>query len=128
MDVLCLTSRWEGLPFVLLEAMAASRPVVATDVDGVREGVVDHVTGRLVPPGDPARVAEATLAILAEPDAARRMGAAGRARLEQRFTLTATVEGHARLYERLYRWTEGRRAPDVLSARPHPGHLLGDAA
>ena len=63
-DVFLLTSRWEGLPRVVPEAMAAGTPVVATDVDGTSEIVRDGDTGRLIPAGDPERAAEAVLDLL----------------------------------------------------------------
>ena len=63
-DVFLLTSRWEGLPRVVPEAMAAGTPVVATDVDGTSEIVSDGDTGRLIPAGDPRRAAEAVLDLL----------------------------------------------------------------
>ena len=66
-------------PLVLLDAMAMGQVVVATDVNGTRDYVVDGVTGLLVPPGDPVALGDALLAVLADPVAARRMGAAARA-------------------------------------------------
>jgi glycosyltransferase involved in cell wall biosynthesis len=65
-DVFVLSSLWEGLPRVLVEAMAARLPVVATDVDGVGEIVIDHRTGLLVPPARPDRMAEAIESILTD--------------------------------------------------------------
>lgn len=81
-DALVLASRWEGLPNVVMEAMAASRPVVATRVGGVPELVEDGVTGHLVPPGDPSALAAAMLRVSRAPVADRTtMGARGRAAL-----------------------------------------------
>lgn len=76
--VLCLSSHSEGLPNVVLEAMAAGRPVVATRVGGVPELVRDGVTGLLVAPGDVEGFAAAVRRLLAEPDLAARLGEAGR--------------------------------------------------
>jgi glycosyltransferase involved in cell wall biosynthesis len=75
LDVLVLPSRQEPFGTVLAEAMAVGTPVVATRVGGLAEVVVDGVTGRLVPPGDPAALADAILEVLAARDA---MGAAAR--------------------------------------------------
>ena len=73
LDVLVLPSRGEPFGTVLAEAMAVGTPVVATSVDGLPEVVKDGVTGRLVPPGDPDRLAAAVLDVLAHRD---QMGAA----------------------------------------------------
>lgn len=75
-DVTVLTSDWEGLPIAVLESLAAGRPVVATDVDGVRE-VLGDGGGRLVPPRDPVATAEALGALLGDPDARDAAAAAG---------------------------------------------------
>jgi glycosyltransferase involved in cell wall biosynthesis len=98
LDVLVLSSDWEGMPNALLEAMAAGLPIVATAVGGVPEVVVDGATGLLVPPGDPSALAEAITRLLRDPDLRRTMGQAGRARVERRFSINETV----RLTEELY--------------------------
>jgi glycosyltransferase involved in cell wall biosynthesis len=85
-DLLALPSRVEGLPLVVLEAMTQARPVVATPVGGIPELVVDGETGVLVPCDDPAPLAEAVRSLLAEPERAARLGAAGRQRVEERFS------------------------------------------
>src|SRR6185369_6891690 len=81
LDVFVLSSVSEGFPFVVLEAMAMERPVVATAVNGVPEIVEDGTTGRLVPRGDGRALLGAALDTLARPDAARAMGRAGRRRV-----------------------------------------------
>ena len=86
-DVVTLTSRWEGTPFVLLEAMAWSRPVVATAVNGCPEIVDDGLTGFLVLPGDTSAWAGRVLALLDEPARAAEMGRQGRRRVEERYAL-----------------------------------------
>jgi phosphatidyl-myo-inositol alpha-mannosyltransferase len=70
----------ESFGYVLIEAMAAGLPVVASDIPGYREVVEDGVEGFLVPPGDPARLAEAALRVLDDPELATRLGEAGRTR------------------------------------------------
>jgi glycosyltransferase involved in cell wall biosynthesis len=86
-DVFVLPSFAEGLPVVLMEALAAQVPVVTTQIAGVPELVQEGVSGRLVPPGDAAALAEAIAALLADPEARRRMGAAGRARVQEEFDM-----------------------------------------
>ena len=99
-DVFVLSSLWEGLPRVVLEAMAAGVPVVATDVDGVGEAVVDGRTGRLVPPADPHALAAATVALLDDPGHAAQVAELARYRLAG-FTVEAMVNDTDALYRRL---------------------------
>lgn len=98
MDVVVLTSVSEGFPFVVLEAMAMERPVVATTVNGVPEIVESGVTGWLIPRGDVEALARATLDVLDAPDVARRMGQAGRRRVVERFTAQRMVGETQALY------------------------------
>lgn len=84
-DAFVLPSFAEGVPVVLMEAMAASRPVIATRVGGVAELVEDGVSGLLVPPGDEQGLADAMLRLASEPGTWRRMGEAGRARIRAEF-------------------------------------------
>jgi glycosyltransferase involved in cell wall biosynthesis len=100
-DVVVLPSRWEGFGLVLLEAMDAARPIVATRVGPVPEVVVDGVTGVLVPPDDPASLAKAVVDLLRDPDRARLMGTAGRIRLTERFTERAMIQSTVALYNAL---------------------------
>lgn len=97
-DLFVLSSVSEGQSNAILEAMAASRPVVATDVGGNPETVEDGVTGLLVPPRDPERLAEAIEAVLLDPARARSMGESGRARVESLFSARTM----ARRFEALY--------------------------
>lgn len=84
-DVFVLSSRYEGLPTAVVEAMLCGIPVVATAVNSVGDVVVPGETGLLVPPGHPALMADAVGFLLDSPEAASRMAAAARARLGQRF-------------------------------------------
>ena len=102
LDVSVLTSRWEGLPRVCPQAMAAGRPVVASAVDGTPEAVVDGRNGRLFQPGDVARGAAAVLELLADPELRRRYAAAGRVAVAE-FTQERMVSDQERLYEQLLR-------------------------
>ncbi|CCH88110.1 Capsular polysaccharide biosynthesis glycosyl transferase [Modestobacter italicus] len=80
MDVLCLPTRREGLPNVVLEAALAELPAITTTATGARDAVVDGVTGWLVPPGDAGALSAAIRACAASPDRARELGRAARAR------------------------------------------------
>ena len=100
-DVSVLTSLWEGLPYSVLESMAAGKPVVATSVHGSRELVVDSETGFLVPPRDPQAVAEKVITLLRDPGLAAKMGKSGRRRVEERFSVQAMVQKTEALYQSL---------------------------
>jgi glycosyltransferase involved in cell wall biosynthesis len=101
LDVVALASRNEGTPIVLVEALASARPVVATDVGGVRAIVQDKATGRLCAPGDAAGMARALLEALHEPALARRRAQAGRTKVAERFGAARMAKDHRALYERL---------------------------
>ena len=98
LDVVVLTSRNEGTPVALIEAGAAGRPAVATDVGGVPEVVRDGVSGFVVPPGDAAALAAKAGLLLDEPGAARSMGLAGREWVRSRFSSERLVEDLVALY------------------------------
>jgi glycosyltransferase involved in cell wall biosynthesis len=102
-DVLLHASLSEGIPTVVLEAMACGVPVVATDVGGVREAVDDGVTGFVVPPRDPVALAATLSALWSDPALRSRMGAAGRARAESEFGLARNTASFTRLYRELAR-------------------------
>jgi glycosyltransferase involved in cell wall biosynthesis len=98
-DVFVLSSRSEGLPVSVLEAMAAELPVVASEVGGLAELVVDGETGILVPPGDVQALATALGRLVAEPELRRSLGAAGRVRAETSFDLASFRQAHLELYQ-----------------------------
>ena len=102
-DLLVLPSHYEGLPNVVLEAMQARKPVVATAAPGTTELVVDGQTGRLVPIRNPPAMAQAIRTVLDDPESARSLGEAGRARVEAHFRADLMIERFADLYERLAR-------------------------
>jgi len=97
-DALVLPSSIEGLPLVVLEAMAAGRPVVATSVGGTPEAVVDGETGLLVPAGDVDALARAIDVLLGDPELARRLGEAGKRRVRERFDADAAAQRVLGLY------------------------------
>jgi starch synthase (maltosyl-transferring) len=91
-DLFVLPSLWEGLPNVVLEAMAARRAVVATNVDGTPEAVLEGETALLVPPRDPGALADAMTRLLRDREMRRRFGEAGRRRVESEFRMEIMVE------------------------------------
>jgi glycosyltransferase involved in cell wall biosynthesis len=99
-DVVVLTSANEGTPVTLIEALAAMRPVVSTDVGGVRD-VVDQDSGFLVDAGDIAGVADRLGRLADDPGLRERMGAAGRARVMERYAVPRLVDDVDKLYRRL---------------------------
>jgi glycosyltransferase involved in cell wall biosynthesis len=99
--VACLVSSSEGMPGALMEAMAMGVPVVGTDVGGTNELVVDGESGLLVPAYDPPAIARALARLLDDGDLRTRIGAAGRRRMEDCFSLEAMVEAKERLYRDL---------------------------
>lgn len=98
-DLFVHPSHQEGFSNAILEAMAAGLPVVACDVGGNPEAVVDGVTGRLVPPRDPTALATAMEEILADPAKRRSMGEAGRRRATEQFSLDRMVREIGEMYE-----------------------------
>ena len=102
-DVYCQPSRQEGLALALLEAMNAGLPVVASRVGGIPEIVADGVTGLLVEPGDPARLAEALGALLRDESRRRALGAAGLTSVGDVFDLARQCATLVDLYETLAR-------------------------
>src|SRR4029077_5775031 len=97
-QVFLLISRWEGFPRSILEAMRAGLPVVASDVGGVSESVVEGVTGFVVPAGDVEALVSRLELLLEFPPLRRRLGRAGRARYEAQFTFDHMFERTARMY------------------------------
>ena len=96
-DVMCLASAVEASPMAVLEAMSLGRPVVATDVGGVAEIVVAGETGILVPPERLSEMADALVSLAHDPARAAELGAAGRGRQREAFSLEAMIDGYAGL-------------------------------
>ncbi len=99
-DLTTLASDWEGLPVAVLESMAAGRPVVATDVDGVAE-VLRHGGGLLVPPRDPDALGDALTRLLTDPDAAAEAGARAAEVICDHYDPTDMVRRYDRLLREL---------------------------
>lgn len=99
LDVFVQTSLWEGLSLSILEAMAAEKPVIATDIKGNNELLVDGVTGFLVPPHSPEQVADHIVKLLRDKKMAMNMGKLGRKRVEEKFDIKMHVEQIKNIYD-----------------------------
>jgi glycosyltransferase involved in cell wall biosynthesis len=108
-----LPSRSEGIPLTALEAMACGLPVVATRVGGLPEVVEDGMTGRLVPPADPAALAGAMLEIWDDPRRGAQMGHAGRRRAEDCFDVRWMVDEYEMIYREIARGDRGSASAKV---------------
>ena len=98
-DMLVLSSLWEGLPGVVMEAMASSLPVVATSVGGTPELITEGKSGYLVPPGNPEKLADALIKMINLSDEERKkMGQAGRKRVDKYFHINKMVKAYEDLY------------------------------
>ena len=100
-DVFAMPSIWEGFGLVLLEAMAAGRPIVASRVATIPEVVVDSETGLLVPAGDPQALADALAELADQPALAHQLGESGRERLRRQFSIDKMVGDTELLYREL---------------------------
>lgn len=98
-DAVLLPSRWEGLPLVLLEAMARGRPIVASRVGGMADALEDGVSGTLVPPGDPVALAAALESLHKRADKAWRMARLAAQRVRERYTWEAVVDEFEAVYD-----------------------------
>jgi glycosyltransferase involved in cell wall biosynthesis len=116
-DLFVMSSVSEGLGTSLLDAMACARPIVATRTGGIPEIVEDGVNGLLVPPRDPASLAQAIGRMLKDDVRRQSLGAAGFARVRERFTVERMVAETAAVYDRV----AGTRHAADSAHRPAPG-------
>ncbi len=100
-DLFVLASRWEGMPNVVLEAMAAGLPVVATRVEGTSELLAEGQTGWLVPAKDPQALAHRIVSVMKFPDTALAVGLAAQKSVKSQFTTEAMVARYVALYRQL---------------------------
>jgi glycosyltransferase involved in cell wall biosynthesis len=109
LNVFVLPSVWEGFPYVLLEAMALKKPIVATDIFGVNEIVEHENSGMLVQPKDPDGIAEATVMLLSDKVMSRRMGEAAYKQVLADFTLEGSILQTMKLYTQFFVGVTGSR-------------------
>jgi len=102
LDVVIISSITEGFGKTAVEAMAAGKPVVATDTGALPEIILDGVTGFLVPLSSEKRMADSIIRLISDPDMARRMGLAGRNRARDLFNTGKYVSGVERVFESVY--------------------------
>lgn len=100
-DIMVHPSRMDATPYVIIEALAAGLPVVASNIYGIPELIEDGVSGVLVPPDDPGAVARALTSLVEDSERRRRIGAAARQRFEARFTIGTHVRKTVAVYDEL---------------------------
>ena len=116
-DVCALSSMAEGFSNAILEYMAAARPVVATDVGGAREAIVEGETGYIVSSGNDAEMAERIIQLLREPERARTMGEQGRLRVIDEFSCERHLQNTLDLYDELLSQRSRAIDPRVQTVR-----------
>ncbi len=119
-DIAVLPSLWEGLPYVLLEAMAAGRAIIASDIPGISDTLGD--TGILVPPRDPRALAGAICRLADNPEETASLGRAARQRAQSLFPLQRFQEDIIALYTKLLKIRE--KTGNSCSCQLHSGRTL----
>ena len=99
-DLFVSSSLWEGLPTVIMEAMAVGLPVIATDIPGTREMISDGINGRLVPPGNIIALADAIITLIEDPQMREKFSKAGKEAVKQ-FSIEEIAKAYLQLYESL---------------------------
>jgi len=102
LDVYVLPSVWEGMPLVILEAMAAKKPIVATAVDGTKDALIHEQSGLVVPPKDPEALANAIIRVIKNPELARYLSENALKRFNEHFTVQKMVDGYENLFMTCY--------------------------
>jgi glycosyltransferase involved in cell wall biosynthesis len=102
-DLFVLPSLWEGLPYAVVEAAAAGRPIIASDIDGVREVIRNGKTGVLVPPGDSAKLAEAMIGLIESPARATTLAREARREIPPLYSIERMIQETEALYLELFR-------------------------
>jgi glycosyltransferase involved in cell wall biosynthesis len=115
-NLFVLSTNWEGFPISILEAMRAGLPIIATNVDGVSEAVIDGDNGLLVGPGDLHGLREAIRVLVADPALRERMGQRGRLAFEERFSIRAMLSKTLAVYESTLRPSRRDSFDQVLGA------------
>jgi glycosyltransferase involved in cell wall biosynthesis len=123
-DVFVQSSLWEGLSITLLEAMAAAKPIVATDIKGTREVITDGVDGLLIEPADPTALADAIVELLQNRERARMMGIQARETIRQHFSQEAMVQNTLQLYK-LPLNDQAAQIDQASRLKPHPESVAG---
>jgi glycosyltransferase involved in cell wall biosynthesis len=101
-SIFVLATNWEGLPISIIEANRAGLPVVASDVAGVAEGVVDGMTGFVVPAGDEVALRDRVVTLLLDTELRKKMGDAARRHYEERFTIEEMVNRTEEVYQAVH--------------------------
>ena len=109
LDILVLPSLLEGFPMILLEAMAMATPIVASDIPGIREQIIDGKTGILVPARDSNALASAITSILEDKQTARRIGLEARKTVDEKFSVGKMVAETESLYLSLLNETDKKK-------------------
>ncbi len=126
-DVFIFSSLSEGLPNVVMEAMAMQKPIVSTPAGGIPELLEHNATGLLVPFRDSKSMAEALLTLFKDPEKARRLGSAARAKVGTEFTVERLVKSHECAYQTLLR-KKGKSHPlnsEFVSSVPMQPFVIG---
>jgi len=101
LDVVVLTSKWEGMPIAIIEALCKGKPIVVTDVSGARELVKDNISGYITMPGEYEKIAEKVLLLLKDKELCIKMGSQGAKSIDDSFDVKRMVGDIDELYSNL---------------------------